>query len=80
MTSRWDPSIDLEALLVALEGEILSCSDEELHAALAASGRAHETARYEMRAVLDTALRDDDAGALPPITEDGTACERLWRH
>jgi hypothetical protein len=80
MTASWDPSMDLESLLTALEAEILFGSDDELRIALAESGRAHETALHELRTVVDAAMRDDDVGTLPHIKKPMAACERVWRH
>jgi hypothetical protein len=80
MTASWDPSIDLESLLVALEAELLSVSDEELRIVLAESGRAREAALHEMRTVVEAAMRDEDVATLPHIKEPMAACARVWRH
>lgn len=80
MTARWDLPTDLEVLLVALEAEIIACTDAELHVTLAESGRAPETVLHEMRTVLDAAMRDDDIGTLPQLTEPMVVCHRVWRH
>ena len=79
MTKPWNMPSALAALLDALEADLLGAPAQEVQAALRETGRARESAIYEIRSLLrDVQADDHDRCPLTTLSDepDGMSTQR----
>ncbi|WP_428485150.1 hypothetical protein [Rhodopila sp.] len=77
--NRWKPTAKLDTLLDALEAEILSATDTEIHAALVETGRVGDATLRQVRALI--MAEPDGTGAYRNVSTVATkAVDEARRH